>query len=364
MAAPDHLLYTPQQAANSTLAAVRFQSTLARIVSQDYSSEIVQGRGSSVTIKRPIMIDPAKVYTAEDRKAERAIQYSNLVEPYLSVKLTDQVYNAVKLPDDFQTFTLQDIEQQVVAPMAQSVADHLNTVVAEAFKKAPEGLTAIDKAAKGKLVDKAGESHSTITELREAGSEFAGFGAGITGKGALKAERLTAKTNKDVLATIRAAHQLLGLRGVPNMNRYLVVGSAWEAALMSQDILNKVNQAGTDGLLRQATLGNLYGFTVVVDYTIDSLKAYAFQRDGVALLTRTTAIPRGAAFAQTVAQDGFSLRYLQDYDPDHLTDRAVVDTFAGAELIDPQRIVTLTGTDGFEEPAAAPSSPAGDSSSR
>ncbi|WP_273352462.1 P22 phage major capsid protein family protein [Corynebacterium resistens] len=354
MAAPDHLLYTPQQAANSTLAAVRYQSTLARIVSQDFSSEFVPGRGSMVTIKRPIMIDPAKVYTSENRKAEKSIEYSNLVEPYVSVKLTDQVYNAVKLPDDFQTFTLQDIEQQVVAPMAQSVADHLNTVVADAFKKIADGLSKVDTAAKGKLVGANGTAYDSISALRDAGTTFVGFGAGVTGKGALKAERLTAKTNKDVLKAIRAAHQLLGLRGVPTMNRYLVVGSGWEAALMSQDILNKVNQAGTDGLLRQATLGNLYGFTVVVDYTIDPLKAYAFQRDGVALLTRTTAIPRGVAFAQTVAKDGFTLRYLQDYDPDHLTDRAVIDTFAGAELVDPQRIVALTGTDGFEEPVEAP----------
>lgn len=350
MAAPNHLLYTPQQAANSTLAAVRYQSNLARIVSQSYSAEIVPGRGSSVTIKRPIMIDPARVYTDADRKSEKAITYSNLLEPYVSVKLTDQVYNAVKLPDDFQTFTLEDIERQVVAPMAQSVADHLNRVVADAFKDARSGLTVQDYAPEGTFIDDLNNANNTLDELRSNGGNFVGFGRGIDQES--WDGRFTAKTNADVLKTIRAAHQLLGLRGVPISNRYLVVGSGWEAALMSQDILNKVNQAGTDGLLRQSTLGTLYGFTVVVDYTVDPLDAFAFQRDAVALLTRTTAIPRGASFAQTISQDGFALRYLQDYDPDHLTDRAVVDTFAGAELIDPQRVVRLKGTEGFEEPAA------------
>ena len=360
MAAPDHLLYTPQQAANSTLAAVRYQSTLARIVSRDLSAEFVPGRGANVTIKRPIMIDPAKTYTAEERKAETPIKYSNLVEPYTSMKLDTQVYNAVKLPDDFQTFVLQDLEQQVVAPMAQSVAEQLNTIVATALGSVETGLTALDKGEKGKLIDKAGNSHNSITELREAGSEFAGFGVGLAptstrGFQTFDEKRLTAKTNKDVLKAIRAANQLLGQRGVPNANRYLVVGSGWEAALMSQDILNKVNEAGTDGLLRQATIGSLYSFKVVVDYSIDHLKAYAFQRDALSLVTRTTAIPRGATFAKTVSQDGFNLRYLQDYDPDILTDRAVIDTFAGAGIVDPQRIVALTGTEGFEEPVVGDS---------
>ena len=82
-------------------------------------------------------------------------------------------------------------------------------------------------------------------------------------------------------------------------------------------------------------------------------EAWAFQRDAITLATRTTAIPRGAAFASTVSAQGFTLRYLQDYDPEILTDRAVVDTFAGAQVLDPQRIVKLTGADTITEDAPA-----------
>lgn len=38
-----HQLYTPEQAARSTLAAVRYQSTLARLVNTDYSTEFTPG---------------------------------------------------------------------------------------------------------------------------------------------------------------------------------------------------------------------------------------------------------------------------------------------------------------------------------
>lgn len=354
MAAADHLLFTPQQVATSTLAALKYQSTLARIVNTDFSSQFVQGRGASITVKRPVMLDPARVYTAENRKAEDAITYSNLVEPYTSVKISDQIYQAVKLPDDFTTFTLADMENQVVAPMAETVADKLNQTVAAAFDGVAEGLTAVDKADKTKYVGENGTAYDSLTALREANTQFVGMGAKVS----TKATALNAKTNADVMKAIRAARRLFTERGVPNIGRYLVVGSAWGAALLSQPNLFKVNEAGDSGLLRQATIGNLYGFTIVEDSTIDPLKAYAFQRDGITLVTRTPALPRGASFAKTVASQGFSLRYLHDYDPDHLQDRAVIDTFAGAQVLDPQRIAVLKGTDGMEE-AAEPAAAAG-----
>ncbi|MBC3186371.1 hypothetical protein H7347_07260 [Corynebacterium sp. zg-331] len=352
MAAPQHLLYTPEQAARSMLAALKYQSTLARMVNTDYSSEFTPGRGASVTVKRPVMIDKAKVYTQDNRKNQDKIEYSELYQPHTSVTLTDQVYNAVQLPDDFVTFTLTDLESQVVAPMAESVAAQINAAVVAAFQSVPAGLTAVDKSTKP-YVGVDGKSYDTINALREAGTEFAGFGAAASIS--VKPNQLKATYREDVLPAIRSAHQLLSQRGVPLTGRVLVVGANWEAALLDHPQLQKVNEAGDSGLLRQATLGNLYGFTVIADYTVGVNEAWAFQRDAITLATRTTMAPRGVAFAARTAAQGFSLRYLQDYDPDILTDRAVVDTFAGAQVLDAQRIVKLTGADTMIE--AKPDTP-------
>lgn len=349
MAAPQHLLYTPEQVATSTLAALKYKSTLARIVNQDFSKEFIAGRGATVTVKRPILIEKAQKYTAADRAAENQISYSNLLEPYTSVSISDQIYNAVKLPDDFQTFTLTDLERQVVAPMAESVAEAVNGIVADTFAGVADGLTAADKAAKGALIGTDGNTYADINALRDAGAQFAAYGAKVS----VKPANLTATDNSTVLRAIRAARQLFAERGVPMDGRTLVVGSGWEAALLSQDLLTKVNESGSADQLRRATIGTLYGFNIVADYTIDPLAAYAVQRDAVTLVTRTTVAPRGAAFSGTASADGFTLRYLQDYDPTILTDRAIVDLFAGAQVLDPQRIVKLTGTEGFEEKAAA-----------
>lgn len=349
MAAPQHDLYTPVEAARSALAALRYQSTLARMVNTDFSSEFTAGRGTTVNVKRPVMIDRAKTYTQANRAAEDRIEYSNLYQPYTSVSLTDQVYNAVKLPDDFTTFTLESLEAQVIGPMAESVAEQINAVVVAAFQSVPEGLTTVDAAGKGTYVGSDGVEYATLQELRDAGTDFVGFGADVT----VPEAALEATYRGDVLPAVRAAHQVLSQRGVPAAGRTLVVGANWEAAFLDMPNLNKVNEAGTAGSLRQATLGNLYGFTIVVDYTVGPNEAWAFQRDAITLATRTTAIPRGAAFASTVSAQGFTLRYLQDYDPEILTDRAVVDTFAGAQVLDPQRIVKLTGADTITEDAPA-----------
>lgn len=357
-----HQLYTPEQAARSTLAAVRYKSTLARLVNTDYSTEFTAGRGASVTVKRPVMLDKARVYTAENRKNGDAITYTDLVQPYTSVSISDQVYQAVKLPDDFVTFTLESLENQVVGPMAESVAEHLNKVVIDAFGTVQSGLlpsfdaTPANATAKP-YVGTDGKAYATLDDLRAANTEFAGFAAGVS----VKADDLKATYRGDVSKTIRAAHQLLGQRGVPLNGRYLAVGANWEAALLGLDNLNKVNEAGNPDTLRDATIGRLYGFNIVVDYAIDPNAAYAFQRDAITLVTRTTALPRGAAFSSTVAKDGFTMRYLQDYDPDHLTDRAVVDTFAGAQVLDPQRIVKLDGADTMvdEAPTASTGSTGG-----
>lgn len=350
MAAPQHLLYTPENAARSLLAATRYKSTLARLVSTDFSGYFGAGTGAKVTVKRPVMLDKARKYTAADRQAENSITYSDLYQAWTTVEISDQIYQAVKLPDDFTTFTLTSLESEVLAPMADTVAEAINEDVAAAFGTLPSGLTEIDQANKGDLVGTNGTSYADLTALRADGATFEGIGVNTT----VRAADLTATYRDDTLRAIRSAHQLLGQRGVPLEGRSLVVGANWEAALLGLDNLNKVNEAGSPSVLRESTLGRLYGFNVIVDYSIGANDAFAFQKEAVTLVTRTTAAPRGAAFSASIAADGFNMRYLQDYDPNILTDRAVVDLFVGAEVLDPQRAVRLVGADTIVDPAPAP----------
>ena len=286
-------LYTPQQAARSTLAALRYLTTLPRTVRQDFSQEFVAGRGMVVNIRNPISAGSARTYTQANRTARDAIVFDDLADSTIPITMDTQVYKAVRLPDDFATFTLTSLETQVIRPMAESVVD---------------GVTA-----------------PLLTEMN-----------GVATDASIPA---LAADGSNALAVLIAARAVLNARKVPMSDRFFAVTPEAEAALLNVEQLQKVNESGTDGVLRDAILGRLMGFTIVTDPGLT--QSVAYHRDAFAHVTRPSRSPEGAGFSSTIAQDGFALRYLQHYNPLQLEDQAVVDTFVGAETISATRAVSV-----------------------
>ena len=291
-------LYTPTQAARSTLAALRYLSTLPRTVRQDFSAEFVPGRGATVNVLSPVSAGASRSYTPANRTARDAIVFDDLAETYIPVTLDTQVYKAVRLPDNFATFDLVSLERQVLRPQAESVVDGLMApLVAE--------MNAV-----------------TV--------------AGTTGANSVPALLADGSNALQVLIALR---KVLNARKVPMTDRFFAVTPAAEAAILNVDQLQKANEAGTDGMLREATIGRLFGFTIVSDPSLT--KSVAYHRDAFAHVTRPSRNPEGAAKSATVAQDGFALRWLQHYNPLQLEDQSVVDTFVGAETLDANRAVAV-----------------------
>lgn len=286
-------LYTPAQAARSTLAALRYLTVLPRTVRQDFSQEFVAGRGQVVNIKNPITAGNARTYTPADRTARNAIVFDELDQDTIPVTLDTQVYKAIRLPDDFATFTLTSLETEVIRPMAEPVV---------------EGITA-----------------PLYTEMNAVATD-----ADVP---ALAAD------GSNAMAVLIAARRELNSRKVPLTDRFLALTPEAESAFLSLEQLQKVNESGSDGVLRDATLGRLMGFTIVVDPGLT--QSVAYHRDAFAHVTRPSKAPQGAAFSSTIAQDGFALRYLQHYNPLQLEDQAVVDAFAGAETLSATRAVAI-----------------------
>jgi hypothetical protein len=291
-------LYTPAQAARSTLAALRYLTVLPRTVRQDFSAEFVAGRGQTVNVKLPISAGTARTYTPTNRTARDAIVFDELDQDTIPVTLDTQVYKAIRLPDDFATFTLQNLEQEVLKPQAESVVD---------------GVTA-----------------PLLTEMNAIAST-----AGID---ALAAD------GSNALAVVIQARAILNARKVPLSNRWLALSPEAEAAFLTLEQLQKVNESGSDGVLREATIGRLMGFNIVVDPGLTAEKGIAYHTDAFAHVTRPSRPPQGAAFSAIASQDGFALRWLQHYNPLQLEDQSVVDTFAGAETLDANRAVAFDMT--------------------
>ena len=288
-------LFTAEQAARATLSSLRWLTNLPRTVRQDFSNEFVAGRGQTVNVLGPISAGTAKVYTKANRDARAAIQFNDITQDWIPVTLEDQVYNAIRLPDDFATFSLEDMTRQVLRPQAESVVDALAAPL----------ITEMSAIA----------TDASIPAVAPDGSNF-----------------------REVLIKTR---QVLNDRKVPAANRYFAVGSDLEAAALQDELLQKVNESGSSDVLREATLGRLFGFTIVADQALASDFGIGYHRDAFAHVTRPSRQPDGAAFSAAVAQDGYALRWIQHYNPLQLEDQSVVDTFYGAATLDADRAVSV-----------------------
>lgn len=288
-------LFSPEQAARATLSSLRYLTNLPRTVRQDFSNEFVAGRGQTVNVLGPISAGTAKVYTKANRDARAAIQFNDITQAWFPVTLEDQVYNAVRLPDDFATFSLEDMTRQVLRPQAESVVDALAApLISE--------MTAI-------------VTDASIPAVAADGS--------------------------NIRQVLIKARQVLNERKIPAADRWFAVGSDIEAAILSDTLLQKVNESGSSEVLRNATIGRLFGFTIVADPTLPSDFGVAYHRDAFAHVTRPSRQPDGAAFSASVAQDGYALRWIQHYNPLQLEDQSVVDTFFGATTLDANRAVSV-----------------------
>lgn len=293
-----NVLYTPTQAARSTLAALRYLTVLPRTVRQDFSQEFVAGRGRTVDIVLPSTVGNARTYTDANRTARDAIVFDDIAQATIPVTMDTQVYKAVRLPDDFNTFTLVQAEQNVFRPQAESVVD---------------GVTA-----------------PLLTVMNATAV------APTTGAGKVPALLADGSNAAAVIIALRA---WLNAKKVPFTDRFLALTPAAEAAVLSLPQFQKVNESGSDGVLREATLGRLFGFTILTDPGLT--KSVAYHRDAYAHVTRPSKEPQGAAFSATIAQDGFALRHIQHYNPLQLEDQSVVDTFVGAKALDANRAIAI-----------------------
>lgn len=291
-----HTLYTPQQAARSTLAAIRYLTALPRTVNQNFSQEFVAGRGRTVDIPLPVSVGDARVYTQANRTARDAIVFDEADQDTKPVTISDQVYKALRLPDDFATFDLQSFERQLAVPMAESVVDGITSPLITAME-------ATDVATVGEAVP----------ELEPDGSNA-----------------------RDVLIALRRVLNTRTFNGrrAPATNRYVAVGANAEAAILSDELLQKVNESGDGGdMLRNAVIGRLFGFTILADATLDADSIIAYHSDAFVHVTRPSRNPDGAAWSQTIAQDGFALRMIKHYNPLQLEDQVVVDAFVAADAL-------------------------------
>lgn len=148
-------------------------------------------------------------------------------------------------------------------------------------------------------------------------------------------------SDDDTETKILAAREALSEANVPAGDRYFAVSPDIATRVLQVDKFVRVDASGNDNALRNAVIGRLYGFTFVESNGLDAGTAVAYHQSGFAFANRVPVMPRGASSSATASQDGMGLRHIFQYNPATLTDQSVISTFAGASVVEQDRIYKL-----------------------
>lgn len=250
--------------------------------------EFAGSNGDTITIRVPV---PSVARTQPSPGA--SITYDDVDETPVDVTLA-HLYHATRITDEDLSLAIESFAEQVTLNQVSAVATRAEDQLAGA-----------------------------MNVLAAEGTTIATDGANV----------------EDVVLEAREA---LGEANVPSGQRWLAVSPQVATFLLRLDKFSRVDASGTDSALRDAIIGRIYGFQVVESNALNTGTAVAYHQSGFVFGNRTPVTPRGAADSATATEGGVGLRQIFQYDPDVLSDASVISTFAGASLVDADRVVKLT----------------------
>lgn len=134
----------------------------------------------------------------------------------------------------------------------------------------------------------------------------------------------------------------------PMEGRWLAISPRFAARMFSPGGASLTDYAGDAATeaLRNNILGLYRGFTVTMSPRLTGFRALAYQSSAFAFSTMTPADIPGTIDSAVVNEEGLSLRHVFMVDPASASTLSLLSIFAGAELVDADRVVVLGEDDG------------------
>ena len=282
----------PTVIARTALGLLTSQLVLGKLVHRDYEREFQGKIGDTVNVRVPGASVAARRFdrTGVATGSDTTVQLSNVSESSFPIQLTHHLYNAVPVTDEERTFLLDDYGTRILEPQVRGIA---------------EGIEAL------------------ITGVLDPRT------ATVT---------LNATTPENSLTEVAVT---MDQRNIPRGQRVLVISPDMQSYFLNSDRLVRADTSASTGALRDAEIGRLRGFDIVVSSQLKAGSGHALTRDAIALVTKAPAAPSGAANVANESYGGYAMRYLFDYDASILQDRGIASTFAGIKVTDTNRIVTI-----------------------
>lgn len=286
-------LVTAQRISSLAVALLMRSLVLPMTVSRIPGTEFSGDSGDTITVR---VRQPRSART--QAVPGTAITYDTLNEVPVAVEVT-HLYDAARLTDEQMSLDVVNFGSQVTEPQTDSVATGAENILAAAMN-------------------------------------------GLAADASFAASASAADTDAHILA----AREALSAADVPPSDRYLACAPDIVTRLLSVDKFVRADAVGDGTAIREAVMGRVYGFTVVESNGLTAGTALAYHRSGFAFANRAPVAPRGLPSTQsaTTTSGGVSMRQIFQYQPDILSDASVLSTFAGASVVDVDRVFKLNTT--------------------
>ena len=348
----ENTFLTPDLVAKEALLALQSNLVMADLVHRDFAEEFV-GLGDTVTIRKPAKF-VAKNFTGHTDPQD-------ITEGSVAVKLDRFRDVTVAVTAKELSLDIADFSAQVITPAMQAIAQAVDEDLLAAGLEAagytksasqnPTDLSDIADIAKRLDLNKVPAqnrqlvlhpAHKYRYALTENLSNVSYAGDNETLRDALLGRIYTLDTYMD--------------QNAPDTNA--AKGGTAESLTITGDKGAKevtATTAGTivagdgfilDGCLYRFTEDAAAGGKVKIDQPllisadgaaaipVNQPHSLGFHRNGLALVTRNLALPRGASQAAYASADGLAVRVVYDYDADTKTDKISFDVIYGIQALD------------------------------
>ncbi|MFW6079067.1 MAG: P22 phage major capsid protein family protein [Gemmatimonadota bacterium] len=255
--------------------------TVSRVPGEEFRGD----NGDTVTIRVPEARTAQIQSTPGDSITPQAIN-----EDSADVTVV-QLFDAASITDHDLSLGIRDFGRQVLRPQADAVA----------------------RGCEDQLAD-------TINDLA-ADASFA-----------------ASADEQDTKDQILFARETLTDADVPPDGRFFGVSPQIATRVIAHPDFSRVNTSGSTRTLRRGEIGELYGFRFVESNGFTGGEAAAYHESAFGFATFPTE-DQEAVESSVVTEQGLSIRWLRQWNPSRLQQESVLTAFAGAGVVDLDRVV-------------------------
>lgn len=287
---------TPTVIARRALATLYNTTVLAQLVYRDYDGDFSGKQGDTVTVRKPA------TFTAEEFDRSSGITLQTATEGSFTVSLDTLLDVSFPITAEELTLEVDQIDTRLISPAAEAISQDVDARLRDGL------LTAAALSGGGGFVHTAGDVSSVFTG--EAG-----------------------------------ARAILGRNNIPFMDRYAVFSPEAAGEALEDTLFVQADKSGSTTALREGSMGRVFGFDTYESQVFGDGEAsgVAFQRQAVALVSRTLAKPDGIPAEQFAVENykGLGLRVVKAYDITKKQDVYSVDFLCGVETMRKEAAIKL-----------------------